>query len=100
MTNKPAAWQSTVDQGGFNIAGTNTFFTNGSEDPWQWATVRESRPELNQVARTSDCADCGHCAELYTPKSTDPKELVETREEIADWIDAMLELYHPPSPFE
>lgn len=100
MTNKPAAWQSTTDQGGFNISGTNTFFLNGGEDPWQWATVRETRPELNIMARTSQCADCGHCCELYTPKDTDPSELVETRKLVADWIADMLEIYHPPSPFE
>ena len=100
MTNKPAAWQSTVDQGGFNIGGTNTFFTNGSEDPWQWATQRDTRPELNQIARTSNCTDCGHCAELYTPKPTDPAELVETRAMIADWVAAMLEVYVPPNPVE
>jgi hypothetical protein len=67
MTNLPKALQTTIDQGGFNIQGTNTFFTNGNEDPWQWATQRENRPLLDQVAETSNCTDCGHCAELYTP---------------------------------
>jgi len=47
MADKPKAWQSTTELDGFNIAGTNTFFSNGLEDPWQWATVRKSRPELN-----------------------------------------------------
>ncbi len=40
MTGLPRALQTTIDQGGFDIQGTNTFFTNGSEDPWQWATQR------------------------------------------------------------
>lgn len=47
MTNLPRALQSTIDQGGFDIQGTNTFFTNGSEDPWQWATQRSTRPVLD-----------------------------------------------------
>jgi len=34
MSNKPHAWEIIADQGGYNIAGTNTIFTNGSEDPW------------------------------------------------------------------
>jgi len=31
---EPEAWKTTVDLGGFNIKGTNTFHTNGGEDPW------------------------------------------------------------------
>ena len=94
MEGRPEAWNSTVDQGGFDIRGTNTFFANGGEDPWQWATNRVSNPELNYVARTSDCDDCGHCAELYTPKDTDPIELQETRRMVADWLNDIL---NPPS---
>lgn len=86
----PAAFDTTVDQGGFDIKGTNTFFANGSEDPWQWATVRDSNDSLNQVARTSECTDCGHCAELYTPADSDPQALKDTRQMVADWIDALL----------
>jgi hypothetical protein len=47
MTNLPRALQSTIDQGGFDIQSTNTFFTNGAEDPWQWATQRKTRPALD-----------------------------------------------------
>lgn len=72
MSVYPRAFETTVDQGGFDTAGTNIFFGNGGEDPWQWATQRENRPELNQVSMISDCNDCGHCAELYTPKESDP----------------------------
>lgn len=75
MTNLPRALQSTIDQGGFDIQSTNTFFTNGSEDPWQWATQRKTRPALNQIAEQANCTDCGHCAELYTPKESDPQSL-------------------------
>lgn len=34
MSNFPKADQTTVDQGGFDTAGTNIFFANGGEDPW------------------------------------------------------------------
>ena len=86
MTNLPNILGVTIEQGGFNIAGTNTFFANGSEDPWQWATQRTNRVSLNQVARTSDCDVCGHCCELYTPKDSDPASLQQTRVMVADWI--------------
>jgi len=34
MTNYPKANQTTIDQGGFDTAGSNIFFANGGEDPW------------------------------------------------------------------
>jgi len=34
MTDYPKANQTTIDQGGFDTAGTNIFFANGGEDPW------------------------------------------------------------------
>jgi len=49
----PKANATTYDQGGFNsnltfaTGGTNIFFANGSEDPWQWATVRGNTTDLN-----------------------------------------------------
>ena len=75
MKDYPKSNETTIDQGGFDTAGTNIFFANGGEDPWQWATQRENRPEINQLSQISDCNNCGHCAELYTPKDSDPKEL-------------------------
>jgi len=92
VVKEPETWKTTVDLAGLNIKGSNTFHTNGGEDPWQWATLRTSDPSLNIVARTSDCTDCGHCADLYTPKDSDPAELKETREMIDSWINDLL---HP-----
>lgn len=66
------AWQTAIDLGGFDISGTNMFLTNGNEDPWKWVTQRETRPEINQIAREAMCDDCGHCGELYTPTENDP----------------------------
>lgn len=58
------------------VHGTNIVFTNGAEDPWRWATDQHLYiPELGQKALMADCDDCGHCADLYTPKESDPKSL-------------------------
>lgn len=90
MPAKPKAEETTIDQGGWDIGVTNVFFTNGAEDPWRWATQQESNPTLNQVARISDCDNCGHCVELYTPADDDPEELVQTRKMVAAWVDDLL----------
>lgn len=47
-------------------------------------------PELGQKALMADCEDCGHCAELYTPKESDPMSLKKVREivavQVAHWL--------------
>ena len=47
MTIFPKIEETEIDQGADDIAATNIFFANGGEDPWQWATQRENRPEIN-----------------------------------------------------
>jgi hypothetical protein len=86
----PKAENTQFDQGGANIQGTNIFFTNGIEDPWQWATQREDRPELNQRSMTSDCNGCAHCANLSATYEGDAPELIATREEVARWLKDIL----------
>lgn len=38
----------------------------------------------------ADCDDCGHCAELYTPKESDPKSLKLVRKnvywQVSKWL--------------
>ena len=87
MTNRPKARDTTIDQGGLDIGVENIFFANGTEDPWKWATRMTSNEALNQVARVSECNDCGHCVELYTPSDDDPEALKETRQMVLDWVD-------------
>ena len=87
---RPKAFATTIDQGGVSIAENEIFFANGGEDPWRWATQQESKPELGQVSVLSDCDDCGHCVELYTPNKDDAKELQQTRKQVADWIAKLL----------
>ena len=49
------AYTESVYGGGNKMQGTNIFFTNGSEDPWQWVTQLQDRPEINQRSRVSEC---------------------------------------------
>lgn len=72
-----------------HTAGSNTVITNGAEDPWQWATELKPNADLNQVGLMADCDDCGHCAELYTPKDSDKQELKDVRTAVISWIDAI-----------
>lgn len=88
MTGLPQVKQTTVSESGFDGMGSNTYFTNGVEDPWQWATIRETN-DPTQHARTSNCDDCGHCVEMYTPTSTDPFEVKQTRELIREWTKTL-----------
>jgi hypothetical protein len=76
--------------GGNKIDATNTFFANGKEDPWKWVTQLEDRPEINQPSVVSQCTGCGHCCELYTPEASDPQELKDTRQQIYNWLDLIL----------
>mmetsp|Transcript_11698 Transcript_11698/g.14796 ORF Transcript_11698/g.14796 Transcript_11698/m.14796 type:complete len:143 (-) Transcript_11698:287-715(-) len=47
MPKEPKAEQTTIDQGGWDIAVPNVFFANGVEDPWKWATQMKSNESLN-----------------------------------------------------
>jgi hypothetical protein len=87
---RPRAQATAIDQGGVSIAANEIFFANGGEDPWRWVTQQESKPELGQVSVLSDCDDCGHCVELYTPSKDDAKELQQTRKQVEDWISKLL----------
>jgi hypothetical protein len=83
MSSYPQVSKTIIDQGGLNIGAQNVIFANGGEDPWKWATRMYADESKNQVAFISDCNDCGHCVELYTPDISgvtyEPKELMDTR---------------------
>ena len=63
---------------------------NGVEDPWRWASLQQSKGNI--ISRVANCTNCAHCADLYTPKSSDPPELKKIRDEeyltILDWLQA------------
>jgi len=91
MSKFPAINRTQDNYGGNKIAASNIFFTNGWEDPWKWVTQLTDRLEINQRSRVSDCIGCGHCADLYTPKSDDPLSLKETRQQVYNWITDILD---------
>ncbi|CAI2368291.1 unnamed protein product [Moneuplotes crassus] len=84
------ARETNVEFGALKVKGTNTFYTNGGEDPWIWAGVFDDNDALNQKARLLQCENCGHCVELYNEEESDSEELRAVRKEIKDWLDAIL----------
>ncbi|CAI2368762.1 unnamed protein product [Moneuplotes crassus] len=68
------------------VRGSNTFFTNGGEDPWQWVGVTEVYEELNQKSRLIQCEGCAHCVELYNEEEDDADTLKQVRIEIKEWL--------------
>ena len=100
MVAMPKATETTIDQGGLDIAESNIFFSSGVEDPWRWIGRMESNDSLNQVVRVSDCDDCAHCVDLYNPRAEDPAELKETRKMIESWVDELLGKKEMKQPVE
>jgi len=78
-----------IAYGGNQITGTNIFFTNGIEDPWQWAGVRASLSST-ETAVLINCTQCAHCVDLYTPQSTDAPELLAARLLFIQTLDGWL----------
>lgn len=69
--------------------GSQIIYTNGNEDPWQWASIdvkgTEDRPTL-----TINCDFCGHCIDLKTPGPNDPYELTKARSYIKYYLKKWL----------
>jgi len=64
--------------GGLDIKGENIFFANASEDPWQWAGMRQLHKEQSKMqVGYIDCTDCGHCIDFHTPTPDQPAELTK-----------------------
>ena len=79
---------------GLNIRGDNIFFLNGSEDPWQYAGMRDL-PHKHTTQRTMsveyiECDTCAHCVDFTTPKDDQPEALTNAQtavaNEVARWI--------------
>ena len=69
--------------GGKNFKGSNVFFSNGSDDPWQRASVNTSEPSKQLPELTIECSGCGHCVDLGPSRPSDPPALTQGREKIA-----------------
>ncbi len=64
-------------------AGSNIFFTQSRNDPWRWMGIHELVPGNPRIeVGLQDCADCGHCRELETPRDDDPEAVKEVRKRI------------------
>lgn len=65
----PRSLETNNDFGGVELEATNLIFTNGGEDPWQWASKRS--PSKGMQSYVADCNECAHCVDLETPSSHD-----------------------------
>lgn len=76
--------------GGLNIKGDNIFFLNGSEDPWQYAAMRELRhPHTTQKTMGVayiECDTCAHCVDFHTPEEGQPESLTNAQNAVADEV--------------
>jgi hypothetical protein len=57
--------------GGNKPAGSNIFFLQSSQDPWQWAGVRQTLNAAEQEF-TVECTNCGHCSDTRGCPSLPP----------------------------
>ena len=81
--------------GGLDIKGDNIFFLNGSEDPWQYAAMREvSHPDTSQKTMHSayiNCDSCAHCVDFHTPKDDQAESLTAAQKAVAEQVGMWLE---------
>lgn len=75
--------------GGNTTYALNTFWDNGSEDPWRWAGVQDSLGP-NNTANVMHCDACAHCQSLYTPTPDDDPAIKADRDllraQYAAWV--------------
>ncbi len=57
--------------GGNKPAGSQIFFLQSSQDPWQWAGVRSTLNSQEQEY-TVECSNCGHCSDTRGCPSLPP----------------------------
>jgi hypothetical protein len=78
LTFPPQVQLVNLEYGGADMDATQIFFTNGIQDPWQWASIRQTS-KYSQTAVVIDCNECAHCQDLHTPDPADPQPLVDAR---------------------
>ena len=93
ITNR--ADETNIEYGSTELRANNIFFTNGGEDPWQWAGVLKSHPKLNNISKLLQCENCAHCVDLYNESEADSEILQEAREHIKNWVRLIID-----GPFE
>jgi len=77
--------------GATSMKGSNIFFTNGVEDGWQWAGMRQiTEKNTSMGAHVVNCTDCAHCVDLYNVKDDDAQDLKDTRDKIRCYVKSWL----------
>lgn len=78
---KTRADETNKHYGGLNITGDNIYFLNGSEDPWQYAAMRQlthpNTTQKNMYVSYINCDSCAHCADFATPEAGQPQALTD-----------------------
>jgi len=74
------------------LKGSNIFFSQGVEDPWQWAGVREidSESGSNMEAYVVNCTDCGHAVDFNREVEGEKPDLKNIRKIIRRNLSAWL----------
>ena len=91
---KTKAGKTNAHYGGLDIKGDNIFFLNGSEDPWQYAAMRQlEHPETTQKnmhVQYIQCDSCAHCGDFATPQEGQPQALTNAQNAVADQVGKWL----------
>jgi len=89
----PDILATNTEYGGKNLMSTNTMFTNGLIDPWHLLSITSPPPPPSGVTYT--VYDAGHCATLIQATDEDPLSLTESRNEVFEFLKAVLSPYSP-----
>merc|ERR1712046_329609 len=69
--------------GQYEMRGSNIMYTNGVNDGWKWASLKEVTYENSSIfAHVVKCDNCAHGVDLYPEKDDDAEDLKATRREI------------------
>uniref|UniRef100_A8Y7Q7 Uncharacterized protein n=1 Tax=Plasmodiophora brassicae TaxID=37360 RepID=A8Y7Q7_PLABS len=89
----PPCHRASIEYSGFDMSVSNVVFTNGVEDPWQWAgasAFSSSAHLRDSSVLLINCSQCGHCVDLHTPSPDDAPALTTARSTIIAHIDRWL----------
>jgi hypothetical protein len=80
-----------VMHGGANLQATNIIYTNGSEDPWQWAThYQDADPTKSAYTLMITCDTCAHCVDLGAVNDKTPQAVKDAHVQIVahmkEWV--------------
>lgn len=64
-------------------AASHIYFTNGGEDPWQWAGIKPNdKISTSNKMMLMSCENCGHCIDLHAALDNDAQIVKDTRNDI------------------